>query len=224
MRKFLAVLPAIVFLFASCDTNPMTDIVIQDPVTVRFYNGETLFREVTVQRGADVAMPNASPSKQGHDFLFWYRLTAGGEERTYREGQTLRTDGMPPNLDAIALYARFMNVAFPHEVSNVSHSTAPFIDPDAPPGAPPNPDLEILTFTWTSPTDASFFNVRIFDGTRALSDDRYVAESKPGENSVAFLVDWFHVGRAFFLRAVDVHGNMSRGVWHETPQNDNPDW
>jgi len=42
MRKFLAVLPAIVFLFASCDIEPMADTIIQDPVTVRFYSGETL--------------------------------------------------------------------------------------------------------------------------------------------------------------------------------------
>jgi len=33
----------IVFLLASCDINPMTETVIRDPVTVRFYNGEAAY-------------------------------------------------------------------------------------------------------------------------------------------------------------------------------------
>jgi len=33
----------IVFLLLSCDINPMTETVIRDPVTVRFYSGETFF-------------------------------------------------------------------------------------------------------------------------------------------------------------------------------------
>ena len=37
MRKFLAVLPAIVLSLLSCDINPMTETVIRDPVTVRFF-------------------------------------------------------------------------------------------------------------------------------------------------------------------------------------------
>ena len=213
----------IVFLLLSCDIDPM-DAIIQDPVTVRFYNGEALFREVTVERGADVPMPSTNPNREGHDFLHWYRTTSGGEERRYAEHGTLRTEGMPSNLDTVALYARFMNVAFQHEVSGVSHSMGVYRPPDTPPQVPDHALFQTITFTWTNPTDADFSHIRIFNGWQALGDDRYVAESEPGATYVTFIADWVILSPIFRLRTVDVHGNLSHGIWYEVLPDNNPDW
>jgi len=202
----------IVFLLASCDINPMTETVIRDPVTVRFYNGETLFQSVTVERGSDVAMPSTSPSKAGHDFLHWARITSGGDERAYTEHAVLYTGGMPSTLDSVSMHARFRNVAFPHEVSGVSHAATPFPPID-----------KIITLTWTNPDVVHFSHVMI-EGEWVTVEGFWVTspELEPGANTVSFLV---RDPRPVTIVAVDTQGNMSRGVRHfiewDTLQ---PDW
>jgi len=161
-----------------------------------------------------VPMPSTNPGREGHDFLHWYRTTSGGEERAYSAGQVLRTEGMPAEMDTVKMYARFMNVAFPHEVSNVSHSLAPFHDPDAPPGWH-NPDFKTLTLIWTNPANTDFSHVKIFNGTRAsiVDDSQYYLKSEPGADSVS-LVMFFGASSdaiVFTIRAVDIHNNMSPG-------------
>ena len=202
----------IVFLFASCDIDPMAETVIRDPVTVRFYNGDEVFHSITVERGADVAMPNTSPSKAGHDFLHWARITSGGEELAYTEHAVLSTGGMPSGLDSVSMHARFRNVAFPHEVSGVSHTLAPA-----------DFNRMILTLAWTNPTVADFSHVMI-EGEWATIEEGWVRspELEPGANTVSFLV---RDPRYVTIVSVDIHGNMSRGVRHfiewDTLQ---PDW
>ena len=196
---------AIVFLLLSCDHSSMTGTVIQDPVTVRFYNGETLFHSVTVERGSDVAMPNTSPSKAGHDFLHWARITSGGEERAYTEYAVLTTGGMPSGLDSVSMYARFRNVAFPHEVSGVSHTVTPIALVGA-----------ILTLTWTNPIVADFSHVMIEGQWTIAGATGWVSspELEPGANTVSIQAIG-SVGQAIVpLIAVDIHGNQSRGVRH----------
>ena len=128
MRKFLAVLPAIVFLFASCDIDPMDidiDIEIEngvtapisDPVTVSFYVGEELFHSVIIERGSGLTIPDYRPAKDAQMFLHWTRTTQGGEERIYRRGHWLA--GVPFD---VSFNAAFRDASYQHEVSDVSHS------------------------------------------------------------------------------------------------------
>ena len=206
-KPILAILPAIVFLLSSCDIEPMADTIIQDPVTVRFYSGGDLFREVTVERGADVPMPIASPEKEAHDFLHWYRTTSGGEERAYAAGQVLRTEGMPAEMDTVKMHARFQ-FFFPHEVSNVEWS------------AIRNPDDSWLTqanfphiviVTWKNPVDADFSNVE-FDPEPWQGGGGTIKTSMEA-NSITLHTDLRGRGmHTFRIIAVDIHGNRSRGV------------
>jgi len=208
----------IVFLLLSCDINPMTETVIRDPVTVRFYNGDEVFHSVTVERGSDVAMPNTRPSKAGHDFLHWARITSGGEERAYTEHAVLSTTGMPSSLDSVSMYARFRNVAFPHEVSGVSHTVVPGIPAVG----------VIITLTWTNPDVVDFSHVmiegRVFvDGIGEVTSP----ELEPGENTVSLVFWGFTEQRFIPIVSVDIHGNMSRGVEHFVEWDllqQQPDW
>ena len=218
-KPILAILPAIVFLLSSCDIEPMADTIIQDPVTVRFYSGGDLFREVTVERGADVPMPAASPEKEAHDFLHWYRTTSGGEERAYAAGQVLRTEGMPAEMDVVKMHARFQ-FFYPHEVSDVKWSV--IRNPSSIQAA-----NHIVTMAWENPVDADFSHVVFESETYMLIS---IVEDD-GPSHIRFQADLdSRFAELMHIIAVDIHGNRSRGVevelrgvpWQSAPPT--PDW
>ena len=201
MRKhgFFAVgLAALVFALASCDHDPMS-IEIEngepaplDPITVRFYNGDELFRSVTIERGADLSAP-AGPEREAEAFTHWARTTQGGEERTYWEGATLR--GVPFD---VSLHAVFRDASYPHEISDVSYSV-------------PRPG--VIELAWTNPKDDDFYEVLIALKTPTVFSP---PASFNRENSTTIGLVWLYYENQtqvdITLIAKDVHGNMSRGV------------
>jgi len=87
MRKFLAVLPAIVFLFASCDTNPMDSNIEPRYFTITYHSAGHTSGEVPVDANRypipnrNLVPPEPFPiavllgpgtlQKDGYEFVVW---------------------------------------------------------------------------------------------------------------------------------------------------------
>jgi len=217
MRKFLAVPFALVLSLVSCDIDPMgieienDEPALLDPITVRFYDGDELFHSEIIERGSDMRVP-AGPEREAEAFTHWTRTTHSGEERAYGAGHALI--GIPFD---VSFYAMFRNAAFQHEVSDVSHSVI-FLDVGS-----FRSDVDLI-FSWTNPAVADFSHVLV-EGIFVFSQ-----ELEQGADNVTFhrisSNSYPNISRRIVtLVAVDVHGNMSRGVEYmaqwEQPR---PEW